>query len=190
MLMCWNKDPEQRPPFSKLRSKFSDMLLADNKNHYIVLHIDHNKPCYQIVTPAMTTNKDACSSIRSLNAEHVGEYFSKSAGSSPSHRLHCSAERVELVGSKQHLTPQDASKDIESTDQACDSARRPISLHLPYYDQNKQNPYVDLPSRMASASLFLSADHRGNAGEIEMKQLKCEGMENHDNQQEISATHY
>ena len=35
MSNCWNENPEKRPPFSKLRSQFDTMLLADEKNHCI-----------------------------------------------------------------------------------------------------------------------------------------------------------
>ena len=168
MLTCWNEEPEKRLPFSKLRSKFDAMLLADNKNHYIELQMNSSK--FRKLTPVTTQNEGACGSTRSLNTEHREE--SKSAGHSPSHWPHCSTEGENKVGSKQHLVPHEACRDIERKDQASDSAKRPIGVHIPHHDQNKLNPYVDSPSRMASTSFVLSASDLGSSNEaIEMKQL-------------------
>ena len=176
MLTCWNEDPEKRPPFSKLRSKFDAMLLADKSNHYIELQIDHNKLCYQNVTPMLKLNEGDFGSTRSLNAEHVGE--SQYASHSPSHWLHSSTEGGgDLVDLKQHFVPQETSGNIERKDQASGSTKRPISLHLPH-DQNNLNPYVDPPSRVASTSLSLSTANWGGSNEaIEMKQLQSESVE-------------
>ena len=171
MLNCWNEDPGKRPPFSKLRSQFDTMLLADKKNHYITLHIDHSSLCYQNITPSVITQEvDACKPTTSLNAdpEHAGEYLHKSAGLSPSHGLRiCSSTegREDLVGSKQHLTPQ------KFNEASVDSTRRPVSLHLPYHDQNKQNPYVESPSQAACISLSQTTTRWGSDGAIKMEQL-------------------
>ena len=178
MLTCWNEKPENRPPFSKLRSKFDAMLLADKQNHYIELQIDHSKLCYQNLTPMLTVSEEgACDSTRSINAaEHIGKYLSRSTNPSPSHESHCSSSS--MVHSKQQLISQEASRDIERNNQASDSTRRPLSLRMSYHDQNKLNPYADPPLRMVSISSFPSTTHWGSSNEaIEMKQLRSENVE-------------
>lgn len=172
MLNCWSEDPEKRPPFSELRSQFDSMLLADKNDHYIALHIDHSNLYYENLTPDMMSKEaGARKSITSLNAEPAGEYLCKSTGPSPSHALRvCSSTegREGLAVSKQHLMPQKFNETF------ADSTRRPISLHLPYYDQNKQNPYVDSPSRAACISLSQTTTRWGSDGAIklEMEQLQ------------------
>ena len=46
MLECWMTRPEDRPTFSQLRSKFSNLLMATSDDAYIVLEVDENKPYY------------------------------------------------------------------------------------------------------------------------------------------------
>lgn len=46
MLECWQEHPSDRPTFSDLRAKFSDMLLATTMNAYMVLEVDDKKVYY------------------------------------------------------------------------------------------------------------------------------------------------
>ena len=47
MLCCWEEEPEDRPPFSQLRSSFSAMLQAGSADEYIDLQVNEEAPYYQ-----------------------------------------------------------------------------------------------------------------------------------------------
>lgn len=57
MLKCWNEQPQKRPSFTELRSKFDVMLVANKKNEYIDLRIDQNKLYYQQFSPGKKKKK-------------------------------------------------------------------------------------------------------------------------------------
>ena len=48
MLECWNEDPQDRPMFSQLRTKFGSLILAGKDDLYIDLEVDEMKPYYLI----------------------------------------------------------------------------------------------------------------------------------------------
>ena len=48
MLECWNEDSQDRPSFTKLRSKCGTLLQAESADSYIELQIDEQKPYYQV----------------------------------------------------------------------------------------------------------------------------------------------
>jgi hypothetical protein len=85
--MCWNKQAQERPSFSDLRSKFDAMLLEDKKDEYISLHdIDQSKLYYQKLFSDEGVNTRSCiesdSSMSSPITGHkvtMKEYLSRSA---------------------------------------------------------------------------------------------------------------
>ena len=46
MLECWQEHPYDRPSFTQLRSKFSNLLMAATDDPYMVLEVDENKAIY------------------------------------------------------------------------------------------------------------------------------------------------
>lgn len=48
MLECWNEDPQDRPTFPDLRTKFGALLIAGKEDQYISLEVDEMKPCYNV----------------------------------------------------------------------------------------------------------------------------------------------
>ncbi len=79
MLECWNAHPQDRPTFSQLRSKFSDMLLATTTDTYMVLEVDDQKAYYMMEEEKDETRKrsdstsssDSDSSIKKLEEKKI-----------------------------------------------------------------------------------------------------------------------
>ena len=65
MLECWNEYPIDRPNFSAIRSKFSDLLMANTSDSYMVIEIDENKTYYQFDELEERNRKDSKSSVSS-----------------------------------------------------------------------------------------------------------------------------
>ena len=213
MLACWNGEPQNRPTFTDLRSKFDAMLVAERKDAYIDLRIDNDKPYYQLDTMAMLA----------VNGAHVSPNLSH-------HSLHSTKESAFVTtgsGSKEcspkpshsttispcHLSPQDGCcssqasprkpsdttgtstsslnrKDLSPRHNTCEQSRRasdaerrgrdgnhsqgrPVSMLLPgdRERKEKQNPYVEEPSRVAATTLGPPRNngHSGSDGAIEMR---------------------
>ena len=62
MLHCWQEEPEERPSFSNLRSKFSAMLQAGSANPYIDLQVDEKAAYYQVKDDEGRERRDSASS--------------------------------------------------------------------------------------------------------------------------------
>ena len=78
MRKCWNESPEERPTFSQLRSKFSNLLIATSSGTYIVLEVDENKPYYTMGGEEEEEfNRERRNSVFSTNSEIRNEEIRK-----------------------------------------------------------------------------------------------------------------
>ena len=68
MLECWNEHPFDRPTFSGLRAKFSDLLLATTTDTYMVLEVDDHKS-YYTVKDEEEEGRDRSGSVGSTDSE-------------------------------------------------------------------------------------------------------------------------
>jgi len=79
MLECWTEHPEDRPTFTMLRSKFSDMLLATTDDAYMVLEVDDQKAYYTVESDDeeprdrsdSTSSSDSDSSIKKKKSKEI-----------------------------------------------------------------------------------------------------------------------
>ena len=211
--MCWNEDPQKRPSFSELRAKFDAMLLAERNDEYIDLRISDDKPYYMLDTSATLAAANRLHPSPGFAAGEHGILLSQLASKecspqplltphlSPSCKSHTSSASVHFSPTmKPCLTPccsiGKLSTDAEGRgnwerdiDRTHDNAR-PSSLLLPRERERreKQDRYVDEPSRVAATSLSLldsnwSHTFAGSDGAIECtgkgntvencKQLAC-----------------
>ena len=165
MQRCWDEHPSRRPTFTALRSKFDAMLLADNKDEYIDLRIDHSKFYYQEFFPLV--NEDGCDKAgTSLNTAHLsacaGRETFKSPSDfdiSPSHKP-LSDNSLDHTNSQQCLNSHGLHREAEGnsrvSDQINENAGRPVSMYLSRDKKERENDYVVEPSSMVSTSLTLS----------------------------------
>lgn len=65
MLECWQEHPLDRPGFSQLRKKFSNLLLATTGDTYMELEVDEQKVYYTMVEEEEMVRKDSMSSTDS-----------------------------------------------------------------------------------------------------------------------------
>ena len=234
MLACWNGEPQNRPTFTDLRSKFDAMLVAERKDAYIDLRIDGDKPYYRLDTKAtLAVNGAHVSpnlSHRSLHSTKDSAFISTGAGSkecspkpslstniSPHHFSsqdgRCSSSQaspqksINAIGASANSFNH---KDLSPRRYTCEQSRRasdterrgrdrnltqgrPVSMLLPgdRERKDKQNPYVEEPSRAAAASLAppRSHGHSGSDGAIEMRLEQFEsGVENENASASIEIT--
>ena len=209
MLMCWNEEPQKRPKFTELRSKFDAMLLAERKDAYIDLHnIDNDKPYYRLDTmatiaanglhfspnpsncglklsPAVSANNSKNGSKEcSPNSLHTHDLVTQSHKSDAACYSPGKQSSDLLTPSLSlfvHQSPHHESFGHART--ASDAERRgrdrsqeqgrPVSLHLPrdHERRERENPYVDEPSKVAVTSLAPSNSsekraRRGSDGDI------------------------
>ena len=200
MLMCWNEDPRTRPSFAELRAKFDAMLLADRNDEYIDLRIDNEKLYYMLDTSS--TEAAAANSLRTSPVPSIllSQFASKECSpkplptpdfspsrksSSSSIQFHPSMKTAQLLPSA-HLSSSQSSTKFNTAERKGRSRReqahdngRPASLLL-LSEQEKQDRYVDEPSRMALASLAVPGTNGrcrsrvGSDGAIEMNHLEME----------------
>ncbi len=78
MLECWNEHPIDRPTFTKLRSKFSDMLLATTSDTYMILEVDDQKVYYTVADDDekrersdSSSSSDSDSSIKKSKSKEI-----------------------------------------------------------------------------------------------------------------------
>lgn len=184
MLNCWNEDPRKRPTFPELRTQFDAMLLAERNDEYIDLRINNDKPYYYMFDTSTTLV-----AANSLNpsptpaTDHHSILLSQFSASrehspkplpipdfSPSHKSCTSSASVQFSPStKQSLAPSQNSigghsSDAEGSWRRRDHAHesgRPSSLLLPRERERreKQDRYVDEPSRATGTTLALPEDN-------------------------------
>ena len=218
MLACWNGEPQNRPTFTDLRSKFDAMLAAERKDAYIDLRIDSDKPYYRLDTMAMLAVNGAHLSpnLSHHNAHSKDSAFVNRSGSkecspkpslspqfSPCHLSQdgcCSAQasprKSDIIGacssSLNHKKISPRRYTCEQSRRSSDAERRgrgrdhnsqgrPVSMLLPSDRERreKQNPYVEEPSRVAAITLAPPRNggrhgHSGSDGAIEMRQNRFE----------------
>ena len=197
MLMCWQEDPRKRPNFSELKAKFDAMLLAERNDEYIDLRISNDKPYYMLDTTATLAVANhlhpspgfAAGQHSILPSQLVSKERSPqplpSPELSPSCKSHSISASIEFSPiTKPSLTPCFNSIGEFSTDTEGRGTRernhthhngRPSSLLLPRERERreKQDRYVDEPSRAAATTLALpdsnwSHTHGGSDGAIEL----------------------
>ena len=229
MLMCWNEQPQKRPKFTELRSKFDAMLLAEGKDAYIDLRIDNDKPYYQLDTAAtvaangvrLSPNPNRRSFVPSTNSGINSRSGSKECSPNPLHTPNFSPSHKSQASccSSAHVSPrksdfggrgltlstssfgrQSPNHSVRERTQTIASSGerrgehahengRPLSLLLPRDRERerreRQNPYVDEPSRVVQASMLAppngdidgnsrAAARRGSDGAIEMNHLRSD----------------
>ena len=168
MLMCWNEEPWKRPTFTELRSRFDAMLLADGKEEYIDLRIDHSKLYYQQIIPA-TKKKDAdglsadTDHRTSLTGKECSPKHPTAPALSPGHTSH----HGDQANSREYLIMEQAHvcSGRSERDQTYENVGRPVSMYLSReHDRSeRQNPYVAEPSRVAAVTLALPNSNGGLA---------------------------
>ena len=204
MLLCWNEDPRSRPSFAELRAKFDAMLLADRSDEYIDLRIDNEKPYYMLDTSA-TEAAAASNSLRLspvpsiLLSEFAGsrecspkplptpDFSPTRKSSSSSLQFHPSLKTAQLLPPV-HLSNVQSSRKFNTAERRKRGGRnqaqdhingRPASLLLPS-EHEKQDRYVDEPSRVAQATLALPVSNGscrsrgGSDGALEMNHMQAE----------------
>ena len=200
MIKCWDEQPQNRPSFTELRSKFDGMLTADNQdNSYIDFHrIDPTNLCY--LPPQMLETGEAHTSMLSLKSGHHDDGITRSATSlkemlsksetnihfqSPGHKLYSSQSADQMQQAKQVASA--ASSSEAEVDQLLNVNRgRPVSMYISSDEAKKEreNPYVDEPSNFkseASNSMLQSStspQRLGTKETIEMKHLSV-NVESH-----------
>lgn len=146
MLECWNEDPEDRPTFSQLRTKFGTLILAGKDDLYIDLQVDEMKPYYLV--------------------KEEEEKKDGSSSSSSSEESIASIEQIkEKSSDKEVLKPKPSNPYVESPSQKTQPSsstanlRRPPELTEepieeerdvgePLDPELEESPYADqLPSR-------------------------------------------
>lgn len=194
MLMCWKEDPQKRPTFSELKDKFDAMLLAERNDEYIDLRISSDKPYYMLDTSATLAAVNrlhpspgfAAGQHNIILSQLASKECSPQPLTTPDLSLSCksrtSSASVEFSPTtKPGLTPCFNSIGEFSTDtdgrgtrerNNTHDNRRPSSLLLPR-EREKQDRYVDEPSRVAATTLALpdsnwSHTHGGSDGAIEL----------------------
>lgn len=181
MLKCWDEQPLKRPTFTEIRSKFELMLLADERNEYIDLRIDHNKLYYQQVFPVENRESRSGESGTSWNTDNPGARTMKSPSGldvAPSHKLLSANNMDDNNCSKQSLNSESAHAggQSEGRDRTYENAGRPVSMYLSSDRKERENDYVDEPwPSSAAQSTFLTPNAGAlwsNEGGIEMDRFE------------------
>ena len=144
MLECWQEEPGKRPTFSKLRTSFDNMLMAEKKDPYIDLQVDASKPYY---------NPDLAEADPEQNDGllHVGKTSKSSSKVSVTSPFH--AKGVLPSHSDSSDTPvifrgQRSPRSLSPVP-AAEKLPRPTSLQL-LTERKNTNHYVDDPSTRRS----------------------------------------
>lgn len=189
--MCWHEQPLKRPTFTELRGKFDSMLMADRNEEYIDLRIDHSKLYYQLMTTTTTENglktfhsfgdRKSCDRECSPNSPLAKGHLTSAGLKTP-----CSTSTDE-VRSKNYRSNEDCSAGTDAVrdvrDRIYQNAGRPVSMYLSrdHDKKERQNPYVDEPSRAAATALTLPntngfPEHWKSDGAIEMSPMDNGGV--------------
>ncbi len=125
MLECWNEYPQDRPTFSQLRSKFSDMLLATTTDTYMVLEVDDQKAYYMMEEEKDETRKrsdsasssDSDSSIKKSKEKKIQKpVWSKPVNpyvDTPANQNETSTQNPTVVSIEHHNTSSDEEDDYD-----------------------------------------------------------------------------
>lgn len=195
MLMCWDQLPQKRPTFTELRAKFDAMLLADKNEHYIDLRFDETKLYYQLVATSSTEKTtDGLQSILTPSSSihpnmekevivSPGRLSSVSALLLASPKS-CFSNSADHVNSKLCVASGLGHTEGGEEDQTYRNTGRPVSMYLPHEadKRERENPYVDEPSKMAAMTLGTSkseglpahwrSDGAINSNQVENIELK------------------
>ena len=69
MLECWQEHPHDRPSFSMLREKFSNLLLASSSDPYMVLEVDEDKNYYTMAEEEEANFRGSSNSVSSTDTD-------------------------------------------------------------------------------------------------------------------------
>ena len=195
MLKCWDEQPHNRPTFSELRSTFDAMLLADKKDEYIDLHIDHRQVYYQQMLPLFKTNGDS-GSFKSFNTDGQDICADEDKASKPS--IHFNNSPMQRMknnkSSRQYLNSDQCIAASNESDRTYQNTGRPVSMYLPCDKKERENPYVDEPSHMCPTSLTLPNTNGwptqwSSDGAIEMNQFSRSSTDRRKEENQVPEIH-
>ena len=156
MLLCWNKQPQNRPSFTKLRNKFDAMLSANNEHKYVDFStINPNSLCYQGDLTA-EVDKKSCHSLK-MDIGHEN-----ALSKSDTHLPTLAPEKTLTASKSADYVPSDATS---AKDQ--DAGREFRTSVLRDQDEHNINTYVEEPYRM----MVTSSDCGTGTEAIELKNL-------------------
>ncbi len=173
MLECWNEYPQDRPTFSQLRSKFSDMLLATTTDTYMVLEVDDQKAYYTMEEEDdekrkrsdSTSSSDSSSSIKKPKEKKIQKpVWSKPVNQyidTPSNQNEISTQNATVVSVEHHNISSDGEEDeydrrgMESA-YADQPALRSVPEMSDTHSSEPQQGYEEIEERHISTGIPMS----------------------------------
>ena len=179
MLECWQEDPQDRPSFSNLRTKFSTMIQAGSPDAYIDLQINEDAPYYQLQDEERLERSDSESSgssegsVDSIDKEKTKKEKKKVKRTRTNPYVPTPADHTQGEG----LTVAEGDEGYIAMQSAGSAVERPVQLGIPIsqlvpsssqgdqqmspaeenstpMDSRRTNPYVSEPSEIADNSLM------------------------------------
>ena len=165
MLICWNKQPKERPTFKELRAKFDAMLLAEKNNTYIALCIDENKSYYQDnQTPVATKDEDSDRKSACIHSTPNKRFAARKLADSRSGPSSVSLEEFHMVDRSQGM-------ELRNT------GNLPVSLSLQLITEDQkgqsESRYVQSPMKGTLAATSPANTLVESRDKIEMESI-CE----------------
>ena len=181
MLQCWQEDPDDRPPFSQLRSNFSAMLQAGSADEYIDLQVNEEAPYYQIKDEereersASISSTDSNGSISSLDKakskarQKVKRVRTNPYVPTPEQRQANGDTYMDMAGGEER--PQQLgipisqllpSSQHENTEHQATPVDESAAHDQPSVERRMTNPYVTEPSEsITNATVLATQDSNG-----------------------------
>ena len=181
MLECWQEDPQDRPSFSGLRTKFSFMIQAGSPDAYIDLQVNEEAPYYQVKDEEKResdsdSSADSDDSVDSLNKQKIKKEKKKLKRRmtnpyvpTPNDQPQGEGQTPANEGDEGYIPMQSAGSVVE----------RPVQLGIPIsqlvpssqtdhqttpvddsgtpMDSRKTNPYVSEPSELTDSMVVSSS---------------------------------
>ena len=147
MLECWNEDPQDRPTFSQLRTKFGTLILAGKDDLYIDLQVDEMKPYYLVKEEEDNKEENSSSSssegsIASIEQAKEKNSEKETLKPKPSNPYVESPSQMTQPSSSTAANPR---RPPELTEEPIEEER---DVSEPMEPELEESPYADqLPSR-------------------------------------------